>query len=229
LEKYKNTYPEMGVVFRRAKDKQKLKFGANLDCLTYYADADLAGDQRDSKSISGYCVHLGESGMFDWKSKKQTCVCQSSCESEVYSSKECTCHALWLRKGLSFMGFTFTKPTPVCQDNQSAIALCTSEKHHSRTRHFRMHVNLLKDNLRNRVTRYPWLPTKHMKGDLFNKSHGPTRHEELCMQNDIWPQKLSLVRNEPVMLKIDGWAETVMQQKKENMEKLQAATGGSKG
>jgi hypothetical protein len=38
-----------------------------------------------------------------------------------------------------------------------------------------------------------------------------------------------LVRNEPVMLKIDGWAETVMQQKKENMEKLQAATGGSKG
>jgi hypothetical protein len=127
------------------------------------------------------------------------------------------------------MGFTFTKPTPVCQDNQSAIALCTSEKHHSRTRHFRMHVNLLKDNLRNRVTRYPWLPTKHMKGDLFNKSHGPTRHEELCMQNDIWPQKLTLVRNEPVMLKIDGWAETVMQQKKENMEKLQAATGGSKG
>ena len=90
LERYKSTYPSMGVVFRRAQSKEKLKFGTNLDCLTYYADADLAGDKRDSKSTSGYCVHLGESGMFDWKSKKQTCVCQSSCESEVYSSKECT-------------------------------------------------------------------------------------------------------------------------------------------
>ena len=213
LERYKSTYPEMGVVFRRSLDGEKIKKGANLDCLTYYADADLAGDHGSSKSTSGYCVHLGESGMFDWKSKRQTCVCQSSCESEVYSSKECTCHAIWLRNGLSEMGFTFTKPTPVCQDNTSAIATCESDKHHSRTRHFRMHINLLKDSLRKRITRYPWVPTRYMKGDLFNKAHPPNRHEELCEQNGIYPQKLSQVTDKYEKLKVDGWAQTVKEEK----------------
>ena len=220
LERYKSTNPEMGIIFRRSIDKEKLKKGTNLDCLTYYADADLAGDRKDSKSTSGYCVHLGESGLFDWKSKKQTCVCQSSCESEIYSSKECTCHAIWLRKGLSYMGFTFTKATPVCQDNQSAIALCESDKHHSRTRHFRMHVNLLKDNLHKRVTRYPWIPTKYMKGDLFNKAHGPARHEELCEANDIYSQKLDLIPDKSEYLKVDGWADTIAEQRRQQDAKV---------
>tara|TARA_B110000971_G_scaffold105983_1_gene108673 strand:+ start:457 stop:4788 length:4332 start_codon:yes stop_codon:yes gene_type:complete len=213
LERYKNTFPEMGVVFRRDPNKEKFKKGLSLDCMTYYADADLAGDRQDAKSTTGYCVHLGESGMFDWKTKKQTCVCQSSCESEVYSSKECTCHAIWMRKALSFMGFTFTQPTPICQDNTSAIALCTSDKHHTRTRHFRMHVNLLKDNVRNRVTCYPWIPTEFMRGDLFNKAHGPTKHEQLCEMNDIYPQKIQDVPIKTEPLKIHDWAETVKQQK----------------
>ena len=213
LERYKNTYPEMGVVFRRDINKEKFRKGLNLDCLTYYADADLAGDRSDAKSTTGYCVHLGESGMFDWKTKKQTCVCQSSCESEIYASKECTCHAIWMRKALTFMGFSFTKPTPICQDNTSAIALCTSDKHHARTRHFRMHVNLLKDNVRNRVTRYPWVPSEFMRGDLFNKAHGPKTHQKLCEMNNIYSQKIQDIPIKTQPLKVDGWAETVREQK----------------
>ena len=223
VEKYRATHPEMGVVFKRSPTKELLKPGTNLDCLTYYADADLAGCETTAKSTSGYCVHLGGSGMFDWKSKKQTCVCQSSCESEVYSSKECTCHALWLRKGLSYMGFTFTKPTPICQDNTSAIALCTSDKHHARTRHFRMHVNLLKDCLRSRITRYPWIPTKYMKGDLFNKAHGPTKHKDLCLQNGIYSQRLNMISEKYEELVTEGWAETV------KLQKLEAAEKAAKG
>ena len=185
VEDYRATHPDIGVVFRRAKDKQVLKKGMSMDCLIYYADADLAGDKQDSKSISGYCAYLGDSGMFDWKSKKQTCVCQSSCESEVYACKECTCHAIWMREALTLMGFTFTEPTPICQDNRGAIALCKSDKHHSRTRHFRMHVALLRDCREKRITVYPWVPTKLMRGDLFNKAHGPARHQELCAYNGI--------------------------------------------
>ena len=47
---------------------------------------------------------------------------------------------IWMRQALSFMGFTFTLPTPVCQDNSGAIALCKSDKHHSRTSHFRTYT-----------------------------------------------------------------------------------------
>src|SRR5210317_1030222 len=111
--------------------------------------------------------------MFDWKSKKQTCVCQSSCEAEIFASKECTNYAVWLRPALAMMGFTFTRATPIAQDNASAIATCTGTKHHSRQRHFRMQINLLRDCCNRRITSYPWVPTKQMKGDLFNKMHGP--------------------------------------------------------
>jgi len=54
-----------------------------------------------------------------------------------------------------------------------------------------------------------------MKGDLFNKAHGPSKHKELCEQNGIYPQKLSLVPDAYEELKIDGWAETVRRQKLE--------------
>ena len=207
LEAYKNTYPAMGIVFRAADPPEILKKGHNLDCLTLFADADLAGDMTDSKSTSGYSCHLGESGMFDWKCKKQTCVCQSSCESETLSSKLATCTAIWLRNGLSAMGFTFTRPTPVCQDNQSAIALCESDRHHSRTRHFRMHVHFLKDCQAKRITSYPWVPTAHMRGDLFNKMHGPIVHERLLEMNQMSPHPIHTLKTKPAPMVIYGWVE----------------------
>ena len=191
---------------------EKLKSKQSLDCLTLYADADLAGDRRDSKSTSGYSVHLGASGMFDWKTKKQSCVCQSSCESEVLSNKLATLHAIWLRQGLSELGFTFSSPTPVCQDNQSAIAVCKSDKHHSRSRHFRMHIHLLKDSLLKNITRYPWVPTKHMRGDLFNKMHGPAAHNRLMELNQISHEPLCQLDAKAAPVIIDGWEERVKQE-----------------
>jgi hypothetical protein len=77
-----------------------------------------------------------------------------------------------MRSAMSIMGFAFTQQSSVCQDNSGAIAWCKSDRHHSRIRHFRMHVHLLKDCL-----------NKRMRGDLFNKSHSPTRHMELCDMN----------------------------------------------
>ena len=207
LDNYKACHPEIGIVFRRAASKEKLRRGQNLDCITFFADADLAGDQRDAKSTSGWCVHMGESGMFDWKSKKQTCVCQSSCEAEIYAAKECTCYAVWLRSALGIMGFTFTKPTPIAQDNSSAIATCTSSKHHSRQRHFRMHVNLLRDYCNKRVTTYPWVPTKQMRGDLFNKTHQPVDHIRLCQINGIHAEELKYITDEPTMIQLDSWTD----------------------
>lgn len=216
LNQYKATNPEMGCVWRAADPPVKLVKGMSMDCLTFYADADLGGNHtnKNGKSTSGYCAHLGETGMFDWKSKKQTCVCQSSCEAEVYASKQATCQAIWLRNGLVDMGFTFEKPTPICQDNQSAIAQCVSDKHHSRARHFRLHVNLLRDCYNKRITCYPWVPTTEMKGDLFNKAHGATDHQRLCEANAISNLPIRLLDPKPKPLVIFGRLEAIQKQKK---------------
>lgn len=230
LEAYKTTYPEMGIVFRAASPPEILQKGHNLDCLALFADSDLAGDITDSKSTSGYSCHLGESGMFDWKCKKQTCVCQSSCESETLSSKLATCTAIWLRNGLSDMGFTFTRPTPVCQDNQSAIALCESDRHHSRTRHFRMHVHFLKDCQAKRITCYPWVPTAHMRGDMFNKMHGPIVHERLLEMNQMSPHPIHALDADPKPMVVYGWVERRAKEKaEENAKSQQGKTKTTEG
>jgi hypothetical protein len=53
-----------------------------------------------------------------------------------------------------------------------------------------------------------------MKGDLFNKAHGPTRHEEMCEANGIYAQRLALVPNDVHPLQVDGWVETIQEQKR---------------
>jgi hypothetical protein len=214
MECYRATFPEMGVVFRRDENKEELKQGMSLDCLVAFADADLAGDIKTSRSTMGYSVHLGNSGMFEWKVKTVKTISQSSCESETVTNKECVTTMLWLRCALAFMTFKFEHPTPVAQDNTSAIATCTNEKHHSRTRHFRMQIHFVKDCFERRITCHPWVPTKWMKGDLFNKGHGPARHEELLEMNQITPFSIDAISEIPKDHRIYGWEKVVEAEKK---------------
>ena len=223
IERYKDTYPEMGPIYRRANPPEKLKKGMDMGCLTYYADADLAGCKDSSKSTSGYCSFLGDTGIWDWKSKKDSVISQSSCESETRANKIATISVIHMREALAYMSFTFSRPTPVCQDNASAIALCKNDKHHSRTRHFRMTTHFLKNCFMRRVTCYPWVPTKYMKGDLFNKLHPPAKHQELLEHNQISPRPLAEQPEHIEPARIFGWKEVVAQEKelarlaKENM------------
>ena len=195
----------------------------DMGCLTYYADADLAGCKDSSKSTSGYCSFLGDTGIWDWKSKKDSVISQSSCESETRANKIATISVIHMREALAYMSFTFSRPTPVCQDNASAIALCKNDKHHSRTRHFRMTTHFLKNCFMRRVTCYPWVPTKYMKGDLFNKLHPPAKHQELLEHNQISPRPLAEQPEHIEPARIFGWKEVVAQEKelarlaKENM------------
>ena len=212
-ENYKRCFPEIGAVWRRADPPQKLTKGMSLDCMTWFVDADWAADKENAKSVTGWCTHFGDSGMFDWCSKQQTCVSQSSCESEVTASQAGTNDALHKRQGLSVMGFTFTKPSPICQDNGGAIAMCKSDKHHSRTRHFRVHVNVLRDAYNRRICYYPWIPTAHMKGDLFNKIHQPADHERLVIANGISAARVDTLPDKGDKFEVDGWLDRVMKEK----------------
>ena len=128
----------------------------------------------------------------------------SSGEAEIFASKECTNYAVWLRPALAMMGFTFTRATPIAKDNASAIATCTGTKHHSRQRHFRMQINLLRDCCNRRITSYPWVPTKQMKGALFNKMSGRMDHERSCKLKGIYAEELRYVADEQKKNELDG-------------------------
>ena len=78
--------------------------------------------------------------------------------------------------GFSAMEFIFTKPALICQDDGGAIAMCKSDKRHSRRGQVFVHVNvhIARDAYNQRACCYPWVPIKYNKGDIVNKQWSST-------------------------------------------------------
>ena len=63
--------------------------------LRAYSDADHGSDPTDRKSVTGFCIFLGDS-LISWKSKKQSIVSQSSIEAEYRDMASTTKEIIWL-------------------------------------------------------------------------------------------------------------------------------------
>jgi hypothetical protein len=63
--------------------------------LRAYSDADHGSDPTDRKSVTGFCIFLGDS-LISWKSKKQFIVSQSSTEAEYRAMTSTTKEIVWL-------------------------------------------------------------------------------------------------------------------------------------
>jgi hypothetical protein len=84
--------------------------------LRVYSDADHGSDPIDRKSVTGFCIFLGDS-LISWKSKKQSIVSQSSTEAEYHSMTSTTKEIVWLCWLLADMRVFFSHPTPMYCDN----------------------------------------------------------------------------------------------------------------
>jgi len=103
--------------YLRGTDFQSLLLSStsSLD-LRAYSDADHGSDPTDRKSVTGFCIFLGDS-LISWKSKKQSIVSQSSTEAEYRAMTSTTKEIVWLRWLLADMGVFFSHPTPMYCDN----------------------------------------------------------------------------------------------------------------
>jgi len=81
-----------------------------------YSDADHGSDHIDRKSVTEFCIFLGDS-LISWKSKKKYIVSQSSTEAEYRAMTSTTKEIVWLRWLLADMRVSFSHPTPMCCDN----------------------------------------------------------------------------------------------------------------
>ena len=112
------------------------------------SDADWASDERDRKSISGYCFYFMNS-LVSWSTVKQKTISLSSTEAEYYSMTHAMKEALWIRLFLTLNSFPVPRPFPILSDNQSACALANNSSITSRSKHIDIRHHFIRDHISN--------------------------------------------------------------------------------
>ena len=84
--------------------------------LKAYCDADWAGCLDTRKSLTGYCVFLGDA-LVSWRSKKQSIVSRSSAEAEYRAMAITTCELTWILHLLQDLHVKHDRPVLLYCDN----------------------------------------------------------------------------------------------------------------
>jgi len=94
-------------------------FPLQLRC---FVDAAHANDLRNRRSTTGYAFLLC-GGVISYRSTTQTITATSSTEAEFLAVVVAAKHARYLRAIMKELGFEQTEPTPIYEDNESAIKM----------------------------------------------------------------------------------------------------------
>ena len=102
--------------------------------LVGFVDAAHANDLRKRRSTGGYAFLLG-GGVVSYRSKTQPVTATSSTEAEFIAAVSAAKHAKYLRAVLLELGYPQRGPTPIYEDNMSAINMINNRVPTERSRH----------------------------------------------------------------------------------------------
>jgi hypothetical protein len=102
--------------------------------LTAFVDAAHANDKRNRRSTTGFAFTLA-GGIVAYRSKTQSLTATSSTEAEFIAAVSAAKTAKYLRAILLQLGFAPNGPTPIYEDNMSAIKMVNARIPTERSRH----------------------------------------------------------------------------------------------
>jgi hypothetical protein len=133
-----------------------------------YTDADWARNVSDRKSTSGYFTFVG-GNLVTWRSKKQKVVALSSAEAEFQGMAKGLCELLWLKRLLAEIGFAPSSEMNLFCDNKAAIDISHNPIQHDRTKHVEVDRHFIKQNLEEKIIRFPFVKSEDQLADILTK------------------------------------------------------------
>ena len=108
--------------------------------------------------------------MVTWKSKKQKVVALSSAEAEFRDIAKGITEIIWLRKLLSELHFSQTKPCKLFCNNKAAINISENPVQHDRTKHVEIDRHFIKEKLVKQITSLPFVRSKDQLANILTKA-----------------------------------------------------------
>ena len=132
------------VLLASPKDLPSFPQADRLFQLLGFVDAAHANDLRRRRSTTGYVFLFGNS-VITYRSKTQPVTATSSTEAEFMAAVSAAKHAKYLRAVLLELGFPQDGPTPLYEDNMSAINMINNRVPTERSRHIDIQYFAIQD------------------------------------------------------------------------------------
>ncbi|KAF5779215.1 putative RNA-directed DNA polymerase [Helianthus annuus] len=169
LLRYLKQSPGKGLSFKKS---------VKLD-LYGFADSDWAKCLSTQKSVTGFCIFLGEC-LVSWKSKKQSTVSRSTVEAEYRAMCSATCELMWLKNLLSELSVSCTLPMILKCDSQAAMSIAANPVFHERTKHFELDLHFLREKVADGIISPTKVDSESQLADIFTKGLSVVQHEDFC-------------------------------------------------